>query len=96
MKTLLDYLNGLSTDEQEALAARCKTTVGYLRQIAYGHRPCKPALAIDLERESTRELICEQLCPDGVDWQYIRAERRRTVRRTRQDRRAPREEPQGE
>jgi DNA-binding transcriptional regulator YdaS (Cro superfamily) len=76
MKKLLDYLNSLPVAAQEDFAKRCQTTVGYLRQIAYGHRECQAPLAINIERESSRALICEELCPKGVDWAYIRAERR--------------------
>lgn len=89
MKPLLDYLNSMPVAAQEAFAKRCSTTVGYLRQIAYGHRECQPALAINLERESNRAITCEELCPTGVDWAYIRAERRRKgVRRLTPDRRS--------
>ena len=83
MKSLLDYLNGKPVTAQREFAKRCGTTIGYLRQIAYGHRSCPPALAINLERESSRALTCEELCPTGVDWAYIRAERRRKGARRR-------------
>ena len=76
MKTLLEYLNGLPVAKQNSLAVQCRTTIGYLRQIAYGNRKCSAEMAIDLERESDRALICEELCPEA-DWAYIRAERRR-------------------
>lgn len=94
MKPLLDYINSISPSAQKLLASRCKTTIGYLRQIAYGQRPCPTAMAIDLERESNRAVICEELCPTGVDWAYIRAERRRKgVRRIISDRRNPPPDP---
>ncbi|WP_217363448.1 helix-turn-helix domain-containing protein [Duganella dendranthematis] len=90
MKKLLDYLNKMPVADQESFAKRCSTTVGYLRQIAYGHRECQPALAINIERESQRALLCEELCPLGVDWAYIRAERRQgRERRTVPERRMP-------
>ena len=90
MKSLLAYINSLPPSTQQMLATRCKTTIGYLRQIAYGKRACPPAMAIDLERESSRAVTCEDLCPVGVDWAYIRAERRRKgPRRTKADRRHP-------
>jgi DNA-binding transcriptional regulator YdaS (Cro superfamily) len=89
MKKLLDYLNSMPVAAQEDFATRCATTVGYLRQIAYDHRPCQPALAINIERESERAIVCEELCPSGVDWAYIRAERRHGgVRRQQPDRRS--------
>lgn len=90
MKPLLDYLNSMPVPAQEEFAKRCDTTIGYLRQIAYGHRACPPHLAINIERESDRALICEVLRPTGVDWAYIRAERRRKGgRRLISDRRSP-------
>jgi len=76
MKTLLPYLNSLPVAEQDKFAARCKTTIGYLRQIAYGHRKCTAELAIEIERESKRAVTCEELCP-GADWAYIRSTRKR-------------------
>jgi hypothetical protein len=32
MDELRDYLNSLTTDEQEEFAQKCKTTIGYLRK----------------------------------------------------------------
>lgn len=94
MQKLLDYLNGLPVKEQEDFARRCQTTVGYLRQIAYGHRACPAHLAINIERESKRALMCEELRPTGVDWAYIRAERRRiSVRRVAPERRQKKDAP---
>jgi DNA-binding transcriptional regulator YdaS (Cro superfamily) len=88
MKTLLEFLNGLPVPEQERFAERCGTSIGYLRQIAYGHRKCVAELAINIERESKRAVVCEELCPTA-DWAYVRAERRRKgARRVLPDRRA--------
>ena len=54
----------------------------YLRQVGYGNRPCPEKIAINLERESNRILLCEELCPEA-DWAFIRStpspSRRRTV-----------------
>jgi DNA-binding transcriptional regulator YdaS (Cro superfamily) len=87
MKTLLEYLNELPVAQQQAFAKRCQTSIGYLRQIGYGHRKCPAELAINIERESDRAVVCEDLCPTA-DWLYIRAERRRKgKRRTVADRR---------
>jgi DNA-binding transcriptional regulator YdaS (Cro superfamily) len=68
---LLDYLNKLPIEQREELATRCGTSFDYLRQIAYGNRACKEALAIKLEKFTNRELMCEDLCPD-VDWAFLR------------------------
>lgn len=89
MKPLLDYLNSLPVPMQTSFATRCGTSSAYLRQIGYGQRLCSASLAINIERESNRALICEELCPD-TDWAYIRAERRRKgQRRLIADRRNP-------
>ena len=69
---LIDYLNSIPIADRESFATRCDTSFDYLRQVGYGNRPCREALAITLERESKGELVCEELCPD-VDWAFIRA-----------------------
>lgn len=70
---LKDYLAGLTTEEaKKAFAARCATTPGQLKQVAYGHRRAGEALAINIERESHGSVTCEELRPD-VDWAYLRA-----------------------
>lgn len=72
MKTLLDYLNAIPLDARDSFAARCGTTFDYLRQVGYGNRTCTERLAINLERESRRALLCEVLCPDA-DWAFVRS-----------------------
>ena len=72
MKKLLSYLNELPPPDRGAFASRCGTSFDYLRQIGYGNRVCREALAINIERESSRAVTCEELRPD-VDWAYIRA-----------------------
>lgn len=69
---LIDYLNNLPVEQRADFAAACGTSFDYLRQIGYGNRPCREALAIKLERATNRALRCEDLCP-GVDWAYLRA-----------------------
>jgi DNA-binding transcriptional regulator YdaS (Cro superfamily) len=78
---LIDYLNALPVEARESFAARCGTSFDYLRQVGYGNRACTEKLAINLERESNRILICEQLCPDA-DWAFIRASPAPSRRRT--------------
>jgi DNA-binding transcriptional regulator YdaS (Cro superfamily) len=72
MKKFLSYLNELSAADRAAFAGRCGTSFDYLRQIGYGNRLCREALAINIERESGRAVTCEELRPD-VDWAFIRA-----------------------
>ena len=69
---LIDYLNAIPLDDRDTFAERCGTSFDYLRQIGYGNRACTEKLAINLERESNRILLCEVLCPDA-DWAYIRS-----------------------
>lgn len=70
--SLIEYLNAIPLTERDGFAARCGTSFDYLRQVGYGNRACTETLAINLERESDRALLCEQLCPKA-DWAYIRA-----------------------
>lgn len=69
---LIEYLNAIPLTERDDFATRCGTSFGYLRQVGYGNRACTETLAINLERESGRTLVCEQLCPTA-DWAYIRS-----------------------
>lgn len=67
---LLDYIKGLSKEQVEAFAAQCATTVGQLKQVAYGRR-VGAELAIAIDRSTGGEVSCEDLRPD-IDWQYLR------------------------
>lgn len=68
---LKEFLKGLPTDERDAFASRCRTTLGHLRNVAYGIKPCGESLAIDIDRESEGKVSCEELRSD-VDWAYLR------------------------
>lgn len=69
LKTYIYAIDDMS--EREAFAVRCGTTYGHLRNVAYGQKPCREALAINIERESGGKVRCEDLRPD-VDWAYLR------------------------
>lgn len=69
--TLIELIRSLEPTQLEALAERSGTSVGNLKQIAYGYRLAGPGLAINLDRESGRAVTCEELRPD-VDWAYLR------------------------
>ena len=69
--TLLDLIRSLEPAQLDALAERSGTSVGNLKQIAYGYRLAGPGLAINLDRESGRAVTCEELRPD-IDWAYLR------------------------
>lgn len=64
------YFYGLSKEERETFAVACVTSVGHLRNVAYG-KPCREKLAISIERESRGLVTIESLCPDA-DWAYVR------------------------
>lgn len=68
--TLKDFYLSLSSEERIFLATRCDTTLGHLRNVAYG-KPCGEKLAVSIERESKGAVRCEDLRPD-VDWAYLR------------------------
>lgn len=78
---LIDYLNAIPVEARDSFASRCGTSFNYLRQVGYGNRPCPEKLAINLERESNRILLCEELCPE-VDWAFIRSTASPSRRRT--------------
>ena len=68
------FFLSLSKQERAHFAARCGTTVGQLRNVAYA-RKCGERLAINIERESGMVGMCEVLRPD-VDWGYLRGTQR--------------------
>lgn len=70
MKDLIDYLNSLTRDQQDSFAAKCKTSVGYLRKAASVGQNLGERLCVALERESGGAIRCESLRPD-VDWAYL-------------------------
>lgn len=72
MNSLLTFLNALTPDAREAFAARCGTTVGYLRKVCSTGQKLGESLCINIDRETRGAIRCEELRPD-VDWQYIRA-----------------------
>lgn len=44
--------------------------------IAYGCKPCAEKLAINIERESGAQVLCEDVRAD-VDWAYLRGTSRK-------------------
>lgn len=68
---LLDYMKSLDKSQLEAFAAACSTTVGQLRQVAYGRRT-SAELAMSIDRATKGGVPCEELRPD-IDWQYLRS-----------------------
>jgi DNA-binding transcriptional regulator YdaS (Cro superfamily) len=71
--TLLDFFKGLDAVQLGAFAAGCGTSVGQLKQVAYGNRRASAGLAIAIDRQTKGRVTCELLRPD-IDWQYLRAQ----------------------
>lgn len=69
---LKKYFQSLEVSERDNFAISCNTTCGQLNQIIYQHRSCNPVLAIELEKQSGGQILCDELCPD-VDWEYLRS-----------------------
>ncbi|OAI91572.1 YdaS family helix-turn-helix protein [Pseudomonas putida] len=65
------YIKHLDKASLDRLAQQCDTTVGQLRQVAYGNRRANAGLAINLDRETAGAVTCEELRPD-IDWGYLR------------------------
>lgn len=57
--------------ERERFAARCHTSVGYLRKAVSTRQQLGVELCLHLDRESEGVLRCERLFP-GLDWEYLR------------------------
>lgn len=60
---LKSFLEQLSPEQRAALATACDTTLGHLKNIAYGYKPCSVVLAVALERETGGALLSEELAP---------------------------------
>jgi len=69
--TLSEFLKTMDKEGLEAFAKRCGTSVGQLKQVAYGNRRASAGLAVCLDRETEGAIRCEALRPD-IDWAYLR------------------------
>ena len=72
MKILTSYLSTLPTSEQAEFAARCGTTVGYLRKASSIGQKLGDVLCLRIAAESRGAIRPEDL-RDDVDWDYLRA-----------------------
>lgn len=66
---LKPHLQALTPDEREAFAQACQTTLGHLRNVMYGYRPCSAELAADIERASAGTVTRQDMRPS--DWRRI-------------------------
>lgn len=68
---LREYIKPLKKPELEQFASRCGTSVGQIKQVAYGHRRASAGLAVRIDRETGGAVRCEEMRPD-IDWAYLR------------------------
>ena len=66
---LKQYIQEADADRRERLAEACSVTLGHLRNVMYGYRPCPPKLASAIERHTDRAVTRQELCPDS--WKDI-------------------------
>lgn len=69
MEKLLSYLNSLTVADQNAMAALCKTTVGYLRKSCCVNQKLGAELCVSIEQATDGAVTRKDLRPD--DWQKI-------------------------
>ena len=70
MDELLAFLNALPKDQRDPFAARCRTSVGYLRKAISKRQRLGEALCMAIERESAGVVRCEVVRPD-IDWTRV-------------------------
>lgn len=62
------YLKSLGSEEQrEDFAQRCETSLGHIRNVGYGYKPCATDLAVRIERESAGQVTRPELRADWAD-----------------------------
>lgn len=59
------FINAMPDDHaRRRFAERCETSLGHLKNVMYGLRPCAPDLAVSIERESGRSVTRRDLRDD--------------------------------
>ena len=71
MDKLLAYIKGLPLAEREHFAARCGTTLGYLRKACSIKQKLNEMVCLRISSESGHLVTPEDLRPD-VDWALVR------------------------
>ena len=71
MDKLLAYISSLPLADREPFAARCETTVGYLRKACYINQKISEGMCLRIAAESNFQVNLEDLRPD-VDWSRLR------------------------
>ena len=77
MDSLKNYFLNLTSDEREAFAANCKTSIAYIQQIYQGRRQCSASLAIEIDKNSNGLVKCDELC-SITDFDYLRSQSNET------------------
>lgn len=72
MEKLLTYINSLSKVDRAQFILACGTSEGYLRKAVCINQKIGSDMCINIERESSRAVMCEDLRPD-IDWGFLRA-----------------------
>ncbi len=67
LKTFIKSLP--SEPERVAFAERCEATIGHIRNVMYGVRPCAAELAVAIEQQSGGAVTRRDVCPDN--WRKI-------------------------
>jgi DNA-binding transcriptional regulator YdaS (Cro superfamily) len=67
MEKLLAFLNALPMTEREPFAAKCETSVGYLRKAISIEQKLGETLCMMIERNTAGVIRREDLRPD-IDW----------------------------
>jgi len=67
--SLKHYLSGMDAQARERFASDCKTTLGHLRNVMYGYRPCSAELASAIERVSHGAVTRKAMRP--CDWSDV-------------------------
>jgi len=64
---LKTFIRRLPIERREEFAVKCKTTIGHLRNVMYGYKPCATELAVRIERESGLLVRRQELRSDWAD-----------------------------
>ncbi len=64
IQPLIEKINSLDSQSRQQYAKRCGTSLGNLRQIAYGFGGCSPALAKTIVKNCDCDVTFEQLIPE--------------------------------
>lgn len=64
VRALISKINSLDSHEQQELAKQCGTSIGNLRQIAYGFGGVSPALAKSIIQNAKCDISVEHLIPE--------------------------------